>query len=493
MIEAIDCFGKALSLSPGSLDLRMLLAYAQAAHGLKEEARRTVSAASGIPAMKPSEVRKLVNTACELGANDTALEAIERALTFNPNEPDLLANKGAVLHRMGDTERAERVLVDARRRWPGHVATLMNLGVLCADRGLALEALECYDALLEARPDHARAKANRGLLKLLRGDCRGWADYEARRSLDSHTVAVPSGVPAWDGRLPAGKTLLLWGEQGLGDQIMGVRFASTLSSLGAKVVVRCDEALVSIFARVDGVSAVTGKNATPRCDAHVPMFSVPALTGTQSNPGNHADTVTGSQYHGAPYIRPSVTGATPNGTASVGDRELTLGLVWAGSSAHGNDRNRSLPADFLASLLDIPNVRWRSLQMGPRTAELDSLSSQLRERIVDVSVGLGDFSDTARELGQVDALVSVDTSVAHLAGAMGVPTVLMLPYVSDWRWGESGSTTPWYDSVRLVRQQTGGDWASVISSAHSEISGINCRSSDEARQTFPSGALNTMV
>ena len=486
MTEAIACFDKALALSPDSLDLRLLLAYAQAAHGLKDDARSTVSAAPGMSKMRVSELRKLADASCELAADQTALEALDRALAFNPNDADLMANKGAVLHRMNDLEGAERVLVDARKKFPGHVATLMNLGVLRADSGHAGEAMECYDALLEARPDHLRARANRGLLKLLRGDSRGWTDYEARRSLDFHTVSMPIGLPAWDGRSPAGKTLLLWGEQGLGDQIMCARFVATLVGMGAKVVVRCDDSLASLFRCVDGVSAVvTGNDATPRCDAHVPMFSVPALTAGSHRPDDPAS-ITGPSRGGAPYISMPIGASTGREFDPSDNRELTLGLVWAGSSAHGNDRNRSLPADFLASLLDVPNVRWKSLQMGRRKAELESLPSTLREQVEDVTGSLRDFSDTAGELSQVDALVSVDTSVAHLAGSMGVPTLLMLPFVPDWRWGERGHSTPWYDSVRLIRQTSPADWASVVSSVHSVISGMYCRVSPGHRQIFPS-------
>ena len=459
--DAVAGFAAALAGSPNTLDLRIMLAYAQAAACDRQAARDTLEATPNVELLSRDSARRLADVACEMHADRVALRAIDRALQFGAHDADLHANRGAVLHRLGDFAAARAVLDAPTAHWPTHIPTLMNRGRLDAERGETSRALEAYDAVLRMQPDHSRARSNRGLVRLSRGDHGGWMDYEARRSLPFHTVGAPTGMPAWKGGDARGLTLLLWGEQGLGDQIMLVRFARELDARGARVIVRCDKSLVSMLSTVQGVQAVVANDeALPMCDAHVPMFSVPALLGI------HDDRALGA----TPYLHlcdGKSTGSryVPAAT-DYSDRTRKVGIVWAGSASHGNDHNRSFPRELLATLLGAQGIEWISIQLGPRRSELDALPTGIRARVTDASDGVRDFSDTARLLSECDCLVTVDTSVAHLAGALGIPTVIMLPYVADWRWRAERADSPWYASVTLVRQRERGDWPSVVAGVH---------------------------
>lgn len=462
--DAVAGFSAALTLSPAMLELRIMLAYAQAGACDRDAARATLEATPNVEALSRENARQLADVACELHADRVALRAIDRALQFGTHDPDLHANRGAVLHRLGDIEAARATLDAAAKHWPTHVPTLMNRARLDAERGESMRALHGYDAILRLQPDHSRARSYRGLVRLSLGDHGGWLDYEARRSLPFHTVGEPVGIPAWKGGDANGLTLLLWGEQGLGDQIMLVRFARELSARGARVIVRCDPSLVSVLRTAPGVSTVVSHDdATPKCDAHLPMFSAPALLGIRGD----------DALSGAPYLE-LCDGATDGPRYRSPESELArrrkVAVVWAGSAAHGNDHNRSLPQSQLAALLDVDGVDWVSLQLGPRRADLHALDAKVRASVTDAATRLRDFRDTARVLSECDCLVTVDTSVAHLAGALGVPSIVMLPFVADWRWRSEGSVTPWYRALTLVRQREAGSWTSVLTQTHALIS-----------------------
>lgn len=457
--EAIAFFARALVLAPSLIDVRLLLAFAQGANGDTAEAKVTLNETPGHVTLPESDLRRLVDAAVQLGAHSIALSSVRRLLEENPNEADLHSTLGALLHRTGALEEAGHVLHRAVLRWPSHVPTLMNTGMLMVADGNYAGALRNYDRALKVSPKHHTARWHRGMLQLTMGNfASGWADHEARRHLPVHTVTVPAGVPAWDGKNAAGKTLLLWGEQGLGDQIQGVRFAQQLSALGARVIVRCAAPLCALFATAPGVSAVISESdAVPACDAHVPMLSVPFLLKLF----DEAEYDTGRYLHSSrPHLHTSVR-------SSVRTR---VGLAWAGSPGHTNDRFRSLPVSQLAPLVDGLSSQWVSLQLGPRAADLRQIALRHTADVIDVAPTLTNFVDTANVLSALDCVVTVDTSVAHIAGALGVPTLLLLPFVPDWRWQLVREDSPWYASVRLIRQPSPGDWGSVVDRVHRELS-----------------------
>ena len=457
--EAIRHFAHALCLAPSLLDVRLLLAFALGANGDAEKAKATLDETPDVATLPQSDLRRLADAAVQIGAHATALRAVRPLLEGNPNEADLHSTLGALLHRTGAMDEASHVLHRAVLRWPAHVPTLMNTALLLVADGNYAGALRNYDRALKVSPKHHSARWHRGMLHLTMGNlASGWTDHEARRQLPVHTGKVPTGILAWDGKHAKGKTLLLWGEQGLGDQIQGVRFAQHLAALGARVVVRCAAPLCALFAGAPGVSAVyPDVDPPPACDAHVPMLSVPYLLRLFDD----------SAYDAGSYLNPSR--ALPHRIAGAGNR-TRVGLAWAGSPGHTNDRLRSLPASELAPLLEGVSAQWISLQVGPRAAELHSDALPQRADVVDVASTLTNFVDTANVLNALDCVVTVDTAVAHLAGALGVPTLLLLPFVPDWRWQLVREDSPWYASVRLLRQPSPGDWTSVIERVHRELS-----------------------
>ena len=468
MDEAVLQFEHALLLAPALIDVRLSLAFALGVHGRTREAHRVLHETPALETLPECDLRRLADAAAQLGATAIALKTVRILAEANREDAELQSMLGALLHRTGEMEEAGHVLHRAVLRWPTHVATLMNTARLLVADGHYAGALRNYDRALKTAPHHATARWHRGLLRLTMGDMAGgWTDHEARRTLPVHTVTVPNGIPAWDGKNASGKTLLLWGEQGLGDQIQGVRFAAMLASLGARVIVRCAPALKRLFANVDGAALVVADGEVlPACDAHVPMLSVPFLLKLFDE----------TSYRAGSYLQHSLStaGATVSRARSHEPRQqfsrTRVGFAWAGSPGHSNDRLRSLPVSQLAPLLDGVSAQWISLQVGARASELTMLPQQADTAVVDVASTLVDFADTAHVIGALDRVVTVDTSVAHLAGALGVPTLLLLPFVPDWRWQLSREDSPWYEAIRIVRQPSPGDWTSVIARVHRELS-----------------------
>ncbi|MEP6834009.1 MAG: tetratricopeptide repeat-containing glycosyltransferase family protein [Gemmatimonas sp.] len=468
MDEAVRHFERALVLAPALIDVRLLLAFALGAHGQNAYAHRVLTETPELATLPEFDLRRLADAAAQLGATAIALKAVRLLVEKHSDDADLQSMLGTLLHRTGAMEEAGHVLHRAVLRWPSHVPTLMNTARLLVADGNYAGALRNYDRALKVSPKHASARWQRGMLRLTIGDwAGGWTDHEARRTLPVHEVGVPAGIPAWDGKNANGKTLLLWGEQGLGDQIQGVRFAQLLASLGARVVVRCAPPLKRLFANVDGVAEVFADGEVlPSCDAHVPMLSVPFLLKLFDE----------TSYSTGSYLLPAL-GTTVSSTSRHQFRDphqlfhrTRVGFAWAGSPGHVNDQLRSLPTSQLAPLLDGVSVQWISLQVGPRAADLHLLPPHVRGAVVDVAPTLTDFIDTAHVICALDRVVTVDTSIAHIAGALGVPTLLLIPFVPDWRWQLVREDTPWYRSVTIIRQPSAGDWAGAITRARREIS-----------------------
>lgn len=468
MDEAVAHFEHAMTLAPALVDVRLLLAFALGNTGQKPRAYEVLNETPALETLPESDVRRVADAAAQLGATAVALKAVRILAEKNVNDADVQSMFGSLLHKTGAMDEAGHVLHRAVLRWPKHVGILMNSARLLVADGNYAGALRNYDRALKVAPKHDMARWHRSMLLLTMGDfANGWTDHEARRRLPVHTVSVPAGMPAWDGKNANGKTLLLWGEQGLGDQIQGVRFAANLAALGARVIVRCAAPLKRLFTGVDGVAEVyaTGE-ALPACDAHVPMLSVPFLLRMFDE----------SQYVSDSYLRTALDSRGRSASlASMQEFSETyhrtrVGFAWAGSPGHVNDTLRSMPSSRLTSLLEGVSAKWISLQVGERSRDLDLLPNALRSEVTDASPTLTDFVDTAHVISALDRVVTVDTSIAHLAGALGVPTLLLIPFVPDWRWQLVREDSPWYPSVRVLRQPSPGDWNSVIARAHRELS-----------------------
>jgi len=322
------------------------------------------------------------------------------------------------------------------------------------------EAIALYERRLPSQP-HPTGQAHYGFALLTAGRfLEGWRQYEFRW-LDRRLSATRPEFrrPRWNGQDLRGKTLLLWAEQGYGDAIQFARFAQVLKDKGARVVFRVPRALRQLAGGLPGVDEVirAGDELPETFDYQLAAMSVPAALGLT------LDSIPAP----IPYLSVD-PGRVASWQARLGsDTKLKVGLAWAGNPNHENDRHRSVPSSALAALLAVEGVRFFSLQKEKR--EGDEACLPFGTALVDLAPDLGDFSDTAAAVNALDLLVTVDTAVAHLAGALGKPCWLLLPPNADFRWLREGETTPWYPTMRLFRQRHGGDWEEVIRRVSAEL------------------------
>ena len=335
--------------------------------------------------------------------------------------------------------RAEAAFRAALERRPSDPDACINYGIALYRLGRPAEALRFYERAEALAGDEAKPELrwNRSLSLLALGRLReGFCDYEARAHLG---VGRELPIPRWDGRPFPGQRLLLVTEQGFGDAIQFIRYAAWAKERGGTVTVACDPPLQRLFARVSGIDAVIGPEGLPgNYDWQIPLLSLPHLAGTE------LATIPPSTFGVSPSIREP---GTP----------FRVGLVWSGNPKYRNDRNRSCPIELFDALRDLPDLRWIGLQHGEAAQEIPQ-----SPRFRDLSPRLVDFEETAVCLGEVDLLISVDTATAHLAGALGRPVWILLPFASDWRWMRERDDSPWHPSARLFRQRTEGDWAEVV-------------------------------
>jgi tetratricopeptide (TPR) repeat protein len=391
---------------------------------------------------------------------ERAEPVLRRALALDPAQGDALDAQGASLHALARYPEARRWLERAARLRPGHAETLLNLGTVLRDLRRFDEADSCFDAVLTRNPGRSEAHLARAVGRLVRGDLRaGWEGFEHRW----HRFAAPP----WDGRPPGAATILLHMDQGFGDAMQFVRYAPLVAQIatrgGGRVVLETHLLLYRLFNRAFGQSVqvlVRGEEPPPH-DLHCPLMSLPRAFGID------LATIPAA----VPYLAPDPADVSRwrdrlseqdgDGNGS-GAADLRVGLVWAGNPRHRNDRNRSIPVAALRPLLAVPGLRFVSLQTGDARADLHRLPG---EGVRDAVERVRDFADTAAILANIDLLITVDTAMVHLAGAMGVPSWLMLPHVPDWRWLLDRADSPWYPSLRLFRQPRPGDWTTVIGTA----------------------------
>ena len=321
------------------------------------------------------------------------------------------------------------------------------------------DALSSYGRVLTLQPDNADVHFNAALSLLTLGDYRrGFAEYEWRWKRAGYPPRTDLRKPLWLGETPlAGKTILLHAEQGLGDTVMFARYAPLLARAGATVVMEVQPELKGLLTGLDGVAAVVGRGEPlPPFDLHCPLTSLPfacktELAGVPAEiPYLRADPARIEKW------RPRLAGPLPR-----------VALAWSGRASHVNDRNRSLSLSQLSPLLEAEDVRFVSIQRELRPADAERLSRE--PRIIDLGAELADFTDTAAVLSLCELVICVDTSVAHVAGALGRPTFVLLPFQPDWRWTLDRATSPWYPATRLFRQPAPGDWASVIARVREEL------------------------
>lgn len=485
---------RALKLNPASPQVMSNLGMALAALNRDQEALAILDQAIALAPMAMEAIANRGNVLIKLGRPADALAAFDQALAVAPGFPGTLANRGNALAALGRYAEAlaqyDAVLTVA----PAHAETHVNRGSSLLALGRAEDAILAFGRALALRPDYLKALIGRGaarqalnqqrealadferaiaiddtnadahhnaaLVRLTLGDYRrGFEDYEWRWQRSGMPARRRSfGKPLWLGEYPpARKRILLAAEQGLGDCIQFVRYAPLLARSGATVVLEAPRALAGLLARVEGVATVVARgDALPPFDVYCPLGSLPrALRTEPASIPAHIRYLMASDERLATWRERIARLPSPR-----------VAVAWSGSADHPNDRNRSIALARLAPLFSL-KAGFVSIQRELRSADAAELARL--PGLLHIAEELDDFDDTAAVVALADLVISVDTAVAHLAGALGRPTWLLLPFCPDWRWMLDREDSPWYPTVRLFRQPVAGDWDGVIARVKEEL------------------------
>ena len=388
------------------------------------------------------------------GRHHDALRLIDRALGVDPRSAIALVNRGVVLLALQRPDEALESLDRALEIRPDYAEAIAKRGNALRSLRRPREALLCYERARTLKPDYVEALWSESMCRLLMGDFeRGWRQYEWRwKQRDYQRDRRELSQPLWLGEQEvAGRTILLHAEQGFGDTLQFCRYASLLAARGARVILEVQPPLKSLLTRLSGPAMVLAQGEPlPEFDLHCPLMSLPLACGTT------LDTVpVAERYLTADPERVAACSARLGNTARP-----RVGLVWSGNPAHGNDYARSIALVDLLGSLDGAGVTFVSLQKDVRSHDRATLAA--RPDILHCGEELRDFDDTAAWIEAMDLVISVDTSVAHLAGALGKPVWVLLPYAPDWRWLLEREDSPWYPTARLFRQPRSGDWDDVL-------------------------------
>lgn len=393
-----------------------------------------------------------------------AAAAHRRALELSPDDAGVLGNLANALKDDGRFDEAIAIKRRVIELAGANAETLHSLGIALRDAGRLEEADEAFAAALALKPDDPEIRFNYSLTQLhLGNDAEGWRHYEARWQLERQKKRSFS-QPWWHGGPFAGKTLLLFAEQGFGDTIQFIRFAPQAKTLGGRVVLECQPELMRLMASAEGVDELVVRDTAEAeamlqaADLVCPLASLPGIFGASL-----------SQPPGpVPYLAPppGIEAKFAPLLARARGR-LKVGIVWSGSITFVGNANRSAGIAPYLPLAGIPGLQLFGLQKGPRLDELKALGTD--SLIVDASHLLDDFADTAALIRQLDLVLMTDSAVAHLTGALGRPIWVMLMHHPDWRWLRQRTDCPWYPSARLFRQQNPRDWDQVFAEVAAEL------------------------
>jgi len=493
---AVKCMRSAVALAPDKADFSLNLANVLEAIGLKEEAVQCLQALLLLHSKNAAAHHAVANNLQKLNRFDEAEEHYEKTLALNPGDPVALTSLGMVLRslrREDDSEARYRMALQVN---PDQIGALINLALLIMTQGRHDEAQACIEKALALAPDYGKswfhfgnamlvqnravaaqnafktalslspddpeAHTHLGLAYLLAGDLvKGFAEYEWRVRMPDFPVQALPG-PAWDGSPLNGSWILLHSEQGHGDTLQYVRYASMVAERGGRVALNCPADLGPLLDSAPGVERIApGEGVAHGCDVHARLMSLPHIFGTS------LDTVPAD----VPYLAPAQDLADKWATRLGRDEAFKVGLAWRGSPSHPNDKNRSCTPSIFRPLLERPGVRFFSLQKGVHADDLP-----LPEGIEDVARDFENFSDAAACVNNLDLIISVDTAVIHLAGGLARPVWVMLPMSSDWRWMLDRDDTPWYPTMRLFWQSRWDDWDEVVGRISQSLDALRIRS-----------------
>ena len=459
-VEAIGFLTKAVKVDAGSADAMSNLGLALHGTGRLEDAIVQYRNALALAPRHPEILYNLGNAHLELDRIDEALASYDEALAHNPSHVGACVNRGNTLLRFNRPADALSSYDQALAAMPGHPQILTNRGHALRRLDRPQEALADFESALKKSPEFPEAHFEAALAHLTLGDFRaGWKAYEWRWKTGAFANKRRSfRQPLWLGNMPlSGKTILLHAEQGFGDTLQFIRYAPLLASSGAHVICEVQPELVSLLSQLDGIEVIAKGCELPHFDLHCPFLSLPLAFGTEP-----ATIPAKIPYLAAPVARVAHwRDRLPSG-------HQRAGFVWSGSPSHKNDANRSIPLVRFDRLFE--NLPFACVSLQREMRDTDRKVLQGLPNLWDIGPELTDFTETAAVISLLDVVVSVDTSVAHLAGAMGKPVVILLPHAADFRWLRDRPDTPWYPTAKLLRQPAFDDWASVIDGLADEMS-----------------------
>jgi tetratricopeptide (TPR) repeat protein len=458
-------YRRTIALAPGHVGARVNLGNLLWQTGRFADAAKACRAALRLAPGMAEAHNNLGNALKDLGDAAGARASYRQAVALNPAYAAAHSNLGNLLCDLGEPAAAIEHYRQALALEPGFADYHMNLGNALRDIARLPEAISCYEQALTLKPAFGDAQWNLALARLVGGDfARGWPAFQKRwqtRRLAAHRRSF--AVPPWDGSDPAGRTILVHAEQGMGDVIQFCRYLPLLRARGARTVLLIDGAwrrLASLLRSLDGVDLLALDLADAGAfDLHCPLLDLPLRFGTE------LATIPAR----VPYLAADPARADWRARLA-GDGTPRIGLVWAGNRNNTRDRLRSLELELLLPLLALPGLRWFGLQVGDGRDDLET--RRMPPGFTDLGPELHDFADTAAALAELDLTISVDTSVAHLSGALARPTWVLLPAAPDWRWLLERTDSPWYPTARLFRQPAAGDWASVVARVAEALSAL---------------------
>lgn len=466
--EAADCYRQAIAINAQYAEAYNNHGYVFQLQGKLDEAIAQYRKALEIKPTLLTAHQNLGFLLLSLGQKEAAEESLRKVIELDPNHAEATQSLGAIAAQRGDHAQAEALLRRAIELQPDHAGAHYILALTLHRSGRLLEAETAYFSVIEREPNHAGAQYALGLLLLALGRLpEGWRHYEYRYhpGMEEPVCKLPSlPYPQWRGESLVGKSLLLFSEQGFGDCIQFVRYAPLLKGAGVvRLAVLCNPALEVLIKTVNGVDEVVAEiSATEKLfDYWAFPLSLPL----------HFNTTLETIPSGFPYVH-ALTERIDKWRDKLPPGSFKVGLVWKGSTIHMNDANRSLPElSTLAPLWPVPGVIFISLQKGQ--GEKEAKNPPAVQPLIHLGSEINDFADTAAIVEQLDLVICVDTSIAHLAGAMNKACWVLLPIVrTDWRWMRDREDSPWYPSLRLFRQKQAGQWGEPVERMRQALIGV---------------------
>ena len=460
--ECIPCYERVLALKPDDAEAHNCLGRVLHERGELGLARESYLRAVTLNPEFAEALSNLGALQMDAGEYKTGEAVLRRAIALKPELWNAHCNLGSILARQGDALGAIAAFRNVLMVNPRDLPTLCSLGFTLDALGDEAGAASCFRLALEVQPESSLARFNLSSHLLLDGNfADGWREYEQRWLVRQFAgKREPFAQPQWRGEPIRGARIYVYAEQGLGDTLQFVRYVPMLVELGAEVLLEVQPPLVALLGEVHPAVRVIVKGERPQdVDWHSPLLSLPGAFGTDLS--NIPASV--------PYLQADA-GRCADWSRRLAAKSLRVGVVWTGNPEHTRDRLRSIPFSQFRRLIGVEGTTLYALQKDLTLAQREEIASA--GKMVDLGTELEDFTDTAAIVANLDLVITVDTSVAHLAGALGKPVWILLPHAPDWRWLRERGDSPWYPTARLFRQTVAGQWGGVLDQVERELQAL---------------------